>query len=47
LCTITVRYRAVSPHFVEDVPQLLAVVTDYPDSGVTMLRSEPAERIDD
>jgi uncharacterized OB-fold protein len=72
LYTYTVAYRPVAPHFVEDVPQLLAVVQwdegprfsteivnaepadleigmrlrpvffDYPDSGVTMLRYEPA-----
>lgn len=72
LYTFTVCHRAVSPHFADDVPQLLAVVqwdegprfsteivnaapedlrvgmpvrpvfTDHPDSGVTMLRYEPA-----
>ena len=72
LYTFTVSYRPVSPHFVDDVPQILAVVqwdegprfsteivnaapdaihvgmrvqpvfTDYPDTGVTMLRYEPA-----
>jgi uncharacterized OB-fold protein len=71
LYTFTVSYRAVAPHFADDVPQILAVVqwdegprfsteivnaapdglrvgmrvqpvfTDYPDTGVTMLRYEP------
>ncbi len=73
LYTFTVSNRPVSPHFVDDVPQILAIVqwdegprfsteivnaapeairvgmrvrpvfTDYPDTGVTMLRYEPAE----
>ena len=72
LYTFTVSYRPVSPHFADDVPQILAIVqwdegprfsteivnaapdvvrvgmrvrpvfSDHPDSGVTMLRYEPA-----